>query len=145
MPDDLGPCIEHGQWRNPKGYGVMERGGRRWLAHRWAWTQEHGPIPAGLFVLHRCDNPPCINVSHLFLGTKADNNADMRTKGRAAPVPRPNNTGSRHGNARLNEFAVRWIRAHVQAGRTQRDVAFMFGVSPVTINEIISRRAWRHV
>jgi hypothetical protein len=63
------------------------------LAHRIAYELECGPVPEGMFVLHRCDNPPCVRVSHLFLGTRADNLADMRAKGRG--VGGPNNPRTR--------------------------------------------------
>ena len=75
-------------WAGPRiagGYGMLNAEGKRYVAHRWVYAQQHGPIPDGACVLHRCDSPPCTNPAHLFLGTKADNNADARAKGRAKP------------------------------------------------------------
>ncbi len=66
----------------PNHYGHLRVGGRDWKAHRWVWTQIHGAIPAGICVLHACDNPTCINPDHLFLGTHRDNMRDRRNKGR---------------------------------------------------------------
>lgn len=76
-------CIEWNGSRLPKGYGQISVGGKNVLTHRVAWELANGPIPNGLFVLHRCDNPPCINKECLFLGTKAENNADRAAKGRS--------------------------------------------------------------
>jgi hypothetical protein len=64
------------------GYGRLRVNGKKTLAHRVAWEQEHGPIPLGLSVLHHCDNPPCGNVLHLFLGTNSDNQLDAVAKKR---------------------------------------------------------------
>lgn len=75
--------------RNQKGYGLAATGSRTEAAHRVAWTLTHGPIPQGKFALHRCDNPPCCNPRHLFLGTQIDNMADMRRKGRHPAMPAP--------------------------------------------------------
>lgn len=78
---------ENGCWlwtrgRNEHGYGVLDRKSGSGLAHRYSWELANGPIPTGLQVLHRCDNPPCVNPEHLFLGTRLDNMADMTAKGR---------------------------------------------------------------
>jgi HNH endonuclease len=78
----VGPCLIWGGYKNPKGYGRRRYRGRFWMAHRVAWVEAHGEIPEGMYVLHHCDNPPCINIEHLFLGTLADNNHDRDRKGR---------------------------------------------------------------
>jgi hypothetical protein len=81
------PCVEWDGYRNERGYGVFcYPGGRgkRNFRHRYEWEQQRGPIPPETpCVLHHCDNPPCYNIDHLFLGTRADNNADRVAKGRS--------------------------------------------------------------
>ncbi|MGH8653326.1 MAG: HNH endonuclease signature motif containing protein [Gammaproteobacteria bacterium] len=75
-------CIEWDRDIGTHGYGVITTNKKKYLAHRVIWEEERGPIPANLCVLHKCDNPTCINIDHLFLGTIADNNHDMTIKRR---------------------------------------------------------------
>lgn len=83
-----GDCLEYpGGAGSRSGHRTIYFEGRTSLVHRVAWTIERGPIPDGLYVLHRCDNPPCVNVEHLFLGTVRDNNADRDAKGRGKMPP----------------------------------------------------------
>ncbi len=106
------------------------------MAHRWAWVQAHGEIPAGMCVLHRCDNPPCINVAHLFLGTKSDNNVDRRTKGRSAPQD-----GEHNPRARLTQTQVNAIRIDP---RPQRTIATEHGISQTQVSRIKNGVRWAH-
>ena len=83
------PCIEWPGRLQTGGYGQVKRGGRHVLVHRLEWALANGPIPTGLCVLHRCDNPRCYNLAHLFLGTQGDNVRDCIAKGRRRPIPSP--------------------------------------------------------
>lgn len=74
-------CLEYLGRRNWKGYGVVDFNMKSLLAHRASFILEHGAIPKGLQVCHKCDNPPCIEVGHLFLGTNSDNQKDFWNKG----------------------------------------------------------------
>lgn len=78
----MSDCIEWTGTRNAKGYGRRRFRGRTWMAHRVTWLQAHGEIPDGMYVLHHCDNPGCVNIDHLFLGTNLDNVHDRDGKGR---------------------------------------------------------------
>ncbi len=124
----LGECVEWGGGRLYSGYGVWtspkdENGKRKtWGAHRLAWTVLVGPIPEGQYVLHKCDNPPCVNTDHLFLGTHAENMADRNAKGRQARGESlaAKRRGENHGLAKLSDDDVRAIRAD---NRLQREIA----------------------
>ena len=122
----------------PYGQLSSTRGQRPYLPTRFGWALLYGPIPQGQCVLHRCDNPPCQNPLHWFLGTKTDNAADKVAKGRQSK-------GEGHGMARLTEDAVREIRALHKAGETQRDIARKFDVHYVTIHDVVCEVSWQHL
>ncbi len=85
---EIDACWIWDGFKNKRGYGMLKTGRKTAYAHRVAWELANGPIDGSLWVLHKCDNPPCCNPDHLFLGTAADNNADRHSKGRTKmPVP----------------------------------------------------------
>jgi HNH endonuclease len=140
--EKVDPSGECHLWRSARcaaGYGQFTLNRYSLKAHRvvWAWT--HGPIPDGLCVLHRCDNPPCVNPAHLWLGTIADNNNDKARKGRGR-TPQ----GERHGRAKLTDAEAVTIRA-LQGVERQIDLAARFGVCPHTIRRIWRGSHWRHL
>lgn len=137
-------------WRDPN-TGVKTM----YSSHRLAYHFTHGAPPAGMCVMHICDNPPCCNPAHLTLGTVAENNRDRAAKGRNAKPgtgklanrdttnqPR----GSQSPRAKLTEDKVRRIWAELEAGhKTQYQIAEAFGVSQSTIMTIKTGRHWKHV
>lgn len=133
-------CIMWEGYTTPKGYGRRTVKGRPVLAHRHAWFLANGPIPDGLCVLHRCDNPGCINVDHLFLGTNQDNVDDKMSKGRHRSP-----TGSEVYNAKLTEDHVHWMRMAAGMGRTGASIARQLGVSRATACRAINGTRWCHV
>jgi DNA-binding CsgD family transcriptional regulator len=121
------------------GYGTISWNNRAFQTHRVSYELFVGPIPDGLQVLHRCDNPPCLRPDHLFLGTQAENIADMIAKGRGI-------IGKQNGHAKLTESSVRSIRElYAGGGNTQKELAREFGVHPRTISQILQRKKWRHI
>ena len=131
-------CWEWTAARNSDGYGFYCLYGKLFRAHRLSWVFVHGPIPRGLCVLHKCDNPPCVNPGHLFLGTQKDNIRDCQMKGRKAK-------GNQTGKAILTEQQVINIRRLYNQGRLQREIANQYGVAQRTISHIITGTCWRHV
>lgn len=128
--------------KNGHGYGLsyIRADGKRVSqhAHRAAWLAWRGPIPEGLFVLHRCDTPACVNPDHLFLGTQQDNVADMVTKGRAQ-------RGAKNGMAVLTEADAARIKRRIAAGENHANIARAEGVSRPLVSMIASGKRWRHV
>jgi hypothetical protein len=128
--------------RGADGYGQFSADGRRGRAHRVSWEMANGPIPAGMYVCHRCDNPPCVNPAHLFLGTEKDNAADMARKGRSRNNPV---LGERHFRAKLTAAGVLAIRARRAAGESDSAIAADIGISRPAVNRIGRGVSWAHV
>lgn len=112
-------------------------------AHRVAWELTHGPIPDGLFVCHTCDIPRCVNPAHLFLGTQADNMADMVAKGRARALPPPPTIGEKHPQAKLTWRDVREMRQLRAQGWTLQALADRFGVTLSNVGLIVTGKTWK--
>jgi hypothetical protein len=117
------------------GYGVFNRYPKLIVAPRMAWIFKYGEIQDGMCVLHKCDNPKCVDYMHLFTGTRGDNHRDKVAKDRS-------NRGMRHGHVKLNDDQVRQIRA-MQG--TQQTIADHFGVDQGLISRIKNRKYWTHI
>ena len=131
-------CREWPHARSQNGYGRVAWIGKRWAAHRLAWTLTHGEIPSGLCVLHQCDNRPCCEPTHLQLGTQAENSRQMIERRRSAK-------GSRRPNARLTESTVQGIKAALAGGTSGAQLAREHRVSAMTISDIARGKTWTHV
>jgi len=131
------------------GYGQFGIAGKLHGAHRVAYELVHGPIPEGLRVLHRCDNRACVRPDHLFLGTQADNMADMHSKGRGysyfRQYPERVLRGEQQHAAKLTDDVVRKIRRLHADGLNYPELAARFGVCKQSICNIVRRHTWRHV
>jgi hypothetical protein len=126
------------QWlgaTHSNGYGAFSIKNMTVYAHRVAWELRRGPIPFGMFVCHRCDNPGCCNPSHLFADTNAGNLEDMVAKSRQAK-------GEGHGNHKLGWDNVFMIRLFAAAGESQRASAKRFGIHQTTIGRVVRKEIW---
>lgn len=122
------------------GYGkIIAFGQPKASAHRVSYILHYGPIPTDKWVLHRCDVRLCVNPLHLFLGTPADNTADMLGKKRHRTNP---NIGTANHLAKLSDDAVRIIRSSTEATRA---LARRFGVTAHAIALVRAGKTWRHV
>ena len=119
--------------KSGRGYGVFWMNGQLRPASRVAYILTYGPVPDDMQICHRCDNPPCCNPRHLFIGTQSDNMRDMVAKGR------------QHRNTKLNDDLVRAIRADHRAGRGQAQIAARYGVTQSNISHVVRRLTWAHV
>lgn len=131
---DVGEPGECWEWLAGKshGYGAFWIHNKHQRAHRVSWVLTFGPIPRGLCVCHKCDNPGCCNPYHLFLGTPSDNRQDAVQKGRRS--------------LGLTEEEVLEIREmYIRGDWTQQLLAEAFGVSSQTISKILRRQTWKQI
>ncbi len=121
---------------NNHGYGVFYAP-HQIKAHRFSCELHNGPIPKGKWVLHSCDNPPCVNPAHLRIGTPLDNSRDRDSRGRTGDTSRTKN-----GRHKLTEADVTYIRRNPDM-LLQRELGAKFGVTQVMISKVQLHQNWR--
>ena len=123
-----GKCLVWTGYRQPDGYGRVTVRSKQWKAHRLAYRDAWGKIPEGMIVRHKCDNPSCVNPTHLELGTDADNCRDRDLRGRAS--------------TKIGPDEVIAIRSDT---RTYREIADEYSITPSNVCLIKKRQTWQHV
>jgi hypothetical protein len=135
----VGECIIGVGWPVTRyRYQQTRRDSRDQYTHRMVWEDEHGEIPEGMEVCHKCDNPPCCNLDHLFLGTRQDNVEDAKRKGRVVH-------GGRCYNTRLTEETAVYAMARMLFGETQQSIGQSIGVQQQVLSDLWTGKTWRRV
>ena len=142
-------CIEWQRWKSKQGYGqisftITGEGTRAAYAHRLLWELTHNvELGRNICICHRCDNPSCVNIEHLFVGTRKDNSQDMARKGRAGHAPRdPSKPLAKYKeHKRIRKFTDNEIIQIREATGSLKEVSDMYGVSQGYISKLRSRKA----
>lgn len=130
--DKSGDCWTWTASKNHGGYGQFGANGKGYISHRVSWSISNGDIPKGMLICHHCDNPPCVNPDHLFLGTYQDNMDDKMRKGR-------------HGTQKVRTRDIPIMMMCRRKGMEYSDIADLFSLSTSTVNNILIGRAWSSI
>jgi hypothetical protein len=147
-------CIVWEKAKAGKGYGVTSHKGKQVYVHRLEYQKHFGPIPEKMVVAHKCDNPSCYNIDHLFLCTQKQNMEDMKSKGRSAKGekhrckkhPELILKGESIASSKLTEDKVKQIRAMYHPRKMSLTmVAEKFGIAFQTVSKIVNNKIWKHI
>ncbi len=140
----IGECLIFTGYKDQAGYGIFRFNGKLEKAHRVAYQLMGSKISPGLHVCHKCDNPSCVQPTHLFIGTHMDNMRDMVRKGRNVS---PDIKGVDRYNALLTPEAVKEIREAFKRPYRglQKDLVEKYNVSRATIYKVVHRKTWNHI
>jgi len=134
-------CLIFTGSQDAHGYGRIRWKGKTMRAHRLNYISRYGSLPKGMFVLHKCDIPSCVNINHLYVGTHSQNMLDRSNRG-GFIYP----SGQDHWSAKLTEHDVIEIRKKCAEGKmTQTEIAKQYGVRDSVITNIKKRKTWSHV
>lgn len=127
--------------RGWRGYGAFWISNGMKSAHRWLYEQQHGELPDNIDVCHTCDNRKCVNIDHLFAGTRKENMEDAARKGRTDRTHKPK--GESHGRSVLKRSDAKEIRALRELGLTLSGISYLFSTSIANVHRIVHNKLWK--
>ncbi len=137
-------CLEWTGPRDKNGYGITTYSDgfckKTWKLHRLKFFILNGEIPKGMLICHKCDNPSCFNINHLFLGTPKENSQDREKKGRSREQ-----RGEKNHMAILDKETVIQIRKMYAEGKRNCDLMKIFNLNQATVTKIVLKKRWKHI